>query len=49
MYVFADGHADTVLWKDTWAPRGPRMSNGNQPTMWRFNYEGVQKGWVDRP
>ena len=49
MYVFADGHAENLYWKETWAPRGPRLSNGNQPTMWRLNYEGVDKGWVDRP
>ena len=49
MYVFADGHAENILWDETWAPRGEKLSNGNQPTMWRLNYEGVDKGWIDRP
>ena len=51
MYVFADGHADNLLWKDTWARRGPLVAGGNgaYPTMWRLNYEGIAKGWQDRP
>ena len=49
MYVFADGHAENLYWKETWAARGEKLSNGNQPTMWRMNYEGVDKGWIDRP
>lgn len=49
MYVFADGHAENLYWNETWTPRGEPLANGNRPTMWRFNYEGVDKGWVDRP
>jgi prepilin-type N-terminal cleavage/methylation domain-containing protein/prepilin-type processing-associated H-X9-DG protein len=51
MYVFADGHAENLLWDETWAPRGEPIpgANGSRPTMWRMNYEGASKGWQDRP
>lgn len=50
MYVFADGHAENVLWKETWTPRGPANPTGSiRQTMWRHNYSGASRGWVDRP
>ena len=49
MYVFADGHAENVLWKETWVPRGPPVIGNSRPTMWRHNYEGARKGWIDIP
>jgi prepilin-type processing-associated H-X9-DG protein/prepilin-type N-terminal cleavage/methylation domain-containing protein len=42
MYVFADGHAESLEWKTTWTPRGPLVPNspGSRPTMWRHKFEG---------
>ena len=46
MYVFADGHADNLSWKDTWTPRGPvQGATNSKPTMWRHNFNG----WIDIP
>ena len=45
MYAFADGHAESLLWDDTWAVRGPNIAGTYSfVTMWRHNYEG----WPDR-
>ena len=47
-YVFADGHAETLEFKDTWKPIGPQQWPGSLPTsgfgyreqtMWRLRYE----------
>lgn len=37
-YTFADGHAESLAWADTWRPRGPQVEvNGvkTYPTYWR--------------
>ena len=37
-YTFADGHAESLAWADTWRPRGPQVDvNGakSYPTYWR--------------
>jgi len=49
-YVFADGHAETMKFKDTWVPIGPQVytAGGAPPTtgfgyrlqtMWRMRYD----------
>jgi prepilin-type N-terminal cleavage/methylation domain-containing protein/prepilin-type processing-associated H-X9-DG protein len=46
-YLFADGHAEALLWDQTWKPIGPPPSFGQQAlpaarkglTMWRQRYE----------
>ena len=48
MYVFADGHAENLEWNETWTESGPVLTGGSRATMWRHNYDGVNKGWVDR-
>ncbi|MEA2735170.1 MAG: hypothetical protein QOE14_1621 [Humisphaera sp.] len=45
-YTFADGHAESMAWQDTWKPIGPPPSLGQQnvpiahqgATMWRQRY-----------
>lgn len=50
MYVFADGHAENVLWKETWTPRGTVVPGSSiRATMWRHNYSGASRGWADIP
>ena len=43
-YVFADGHAETMKFADTWKPIGPQIWPGSstfyhQQTMWRQRYD----------
>jgi len=47
MYVFADGHAESLDWKVTWISRGDPVpgTSGSRPTMWRHKFEG----WPDIP
>jgi prepilin-type N-terminal cleavage/methylation domain-containing protein/prepilin-type processing-associated H-X9-DG protein len=42
-YVFADGHAETVLWDDTWKAKGPTTVLGTA-TMWRHNFDPASRG-----
>jgi prepilin-type processing-associated H-X9-DG protein len=46
-YTFADGHAETMAWEDTWKPIGPPPASGQDAfvpaahkgiTMWRQRY-----------
>jgi prepilin-type processing-associated H-X9-DG protein/prepilin-type N-terminal cleavage/methylation domain-containing protein len=44
-YVFADGHAESLVYEDTWKPIGPQWSGSTNinfyhpQTMWRQRYE----------
>jgi prepilin-type processing-associated H-X9-DG protein len=43
-YVFADGHAETLQYEDTWKPIGPQLWPGNplfyrQQNMWRQRWD----------
>ena len=50
MYVFSDGHAENLPWDETWAEEGPVIGvGGRRATMWRRDYTGDAKGWIDRP
>ena len=47
-YVFADGHAESLDYKETWKPIGPQVWPGNtvlyrQATMWRQRYDVPQR------
>jgi prepilin-type N-terminal cleavage/methylation domain-containing protein/prepilin-type processing-associated H-X9-DG protein len=42
-YMFADGHAESLLWDDTWQPAG-KTAQGRTITMWRHLFNG----WGDR-
>lgn len=48
-YVFADGHAETLQWVETWKPTGPPDVVGTQPTMWRQRFDGwiaaTERNW----
>ncbi len=40
-YVFADGHADTLSWEQTWEAIGPQSGlNSTKQTAWRQSYYG---------
>ena len=39
-YVFADGHAEWMLWKDTWQPVGAPVKPNTVPTRWRQRFDG---------
>jgi len=44
-YVFADGHAESMVYEDTWVPIGPNLFGApnnpfwNKVTMWRQRYD----------
>jgi prepilin-type processing-associated H-X9-DG protein/prepilin-type N-terminal cleavage/methylation domain-containing protein len=42
-YMFADGHAESLLWEDTWQPAG-KTAQGRTITMWRHLFNG----WADK-
>lgn len=52
-YVFADGHAKALPWKQTWQRIGPdvKTADGSKtvtPTMWRQNFNGQGDSSKDR-
>lgn len=42
-YAFADGHAETMTWEETWKQIGPRIAPPGafwrEPTRWRMRYD----------
>jgi len=51
-YVFADGHAKSLTWKETWNRIGPDTQTASThktvtPTMWRQNFRGISAQSVD--